>query len=303
VESLRFGLFGTGYWARETDAAAIAAHPRAELVGVWGRNPEKAKSLATAFGARAYTDIDDLIEAVDAIAVALPPDVQADIAIRAAAAGRHLLLDKPLAFSLEAADRILEAVERSGVRSVVFHTSRFRPEVETWLEGIREADDWHGGAVTLLASIFEPGNPFGQSEWRREKGALWDVGPHALDMMLATLGPVDQVVAGAGRGDTIHIILHHASGASSTLTLSLTAPTAAATSAWWVYGPRGVSTMPEGPTTPVAAFGHAINALTAAGADGWTGHPSDVRHAREIVAIIEKVHESLSDRGSREVVP
>ena len=96
---LRFGLFGTGHWAAETHGAALHAHPEAELVGVWGRNPERAAMLAERYGVPAYADVDALIEACEAIAVALPPDIQADIAVRAASAGRHLLLDKPLALS------------------------------------------------------------------------------------------------------------------------------------------------------------------------------------------------------------
>jgi predicted dehydrogenase len=281
---MRFGLFGTGHWARDTGAAAIAAHPDAELVGVWGRDPARAEALAGDFGARAYVDVDALIDAVDAIAVALPPDVQAPIAVRAAAAGRHLLLDKPLAFSTRAADRIVDAVERGGVRSLVFHTSRFRPEVDEWLREVHDAGDWDGGAVTVLASIFVPDNPFGRSSWRREKGALWDVGPHALSMLLPALGPVDQVLAASGRADTVQLALRHASGASSTALLSLTAPAPA--SAWWLYGPRGISAMPEGPTTAVEAFGHAVTELIS-GAPAGPGGRSDVRHGREIVRILE----------------
>jgi predicted dehydrogenase len=291
---MRFGLFGTGYWARETDAAAIATHPDAELAGVWGRDPARAKALADDFGARAFDDADALIDAVDAIAVALPPDVQAPIAVRAAAAGRHLLLDKPLAFSTEEADRVVEAVERAGVRALVFHTSRFRPEVDDWLRQVRETGEWDGGAVTLLASIFEPGNPFGQSPWRREKGALWDVGPHALSMLLPALGPVEHVLAAPGRGDTVHLLLGHASGASSTALLSLTAPAAAATSAWWLYGPSGISAMPEGPTTPVEAFGNAITELLS----GARGDGSDVRHGRDIVRVLETAERAVAAGGA-----
>lgn len=281
---MRFGLFGTGHWARDTGAAAIAAHPDAELVGVWGRDGARTQALAGDFGARSFGDADALIDAVDAIAVALPPDVQAPIAVRAAAAGRHLLLDKPLAFSTRAADRIVEAVERSGVRSLVFHTSRFRPEVDDWLREVLDAGDWDGGAVTVLASIFEPGDPFGASPWRREKGALWDVGPHALSMLLPALGPVDRVLAASGRGDTVQLALRHASGASSTALLSLTAPAPA--SAWWLYGPRGISAMPEGPTTAAQAYGHALTELIS-GAPAGPGGRSDVQHGREIVRILE----------------
>lgn len=297
--TVRFGLVGTGYWARETDATAIAAHPDAELVGVWGRDPVKARSLAQDFGATAFEDVDELIAAVDALAFAVPPDVQAPVAIRAATAGRHLLLDKPLAFSTAEADAIVDAVRSAEVRALVFHTARFMPAAEAWLREVRAAGDWDGANVTLLASIFQPGNPFGASAWRREKGALWDVGPHALDMVISALGPVEGVLADAGRGDTVHLVLRHRSGASSALSLSLTVPEKAETSAWWVYGPRGVSQRPDGPTTPAEAFGHAIGALLAPqpAADGVP--PSDVDHGREIVRVLQDAEGQLARRSAR----
>jgi predicted dehydrogenase len=294
---MRFGLLGTGYWATEVHAAALASHPRAELVGVWGRTPERARALAERHGAKPYEDVDEFLAAVDAVAVALPPHVQAEHAERAALAGRHLLLDKPLALSAEAADRVVGAVERSGVRCVVFHTARFAGEIDAWLRDVRSSDDWHGASVTWTESLFEePDGPYAESAWRREKGALWDIGPHALDMILATLGPVDDVVARRGRGDTVHVLLHHASGASSTLALSLTVPLDARINAWYVYGPRGVFTRPPMQTPAVEAYGNALTALLADDDDGgWTGHESDVRHARDIVRILEQAARSAGD--------
>src|SRR5689334_20279288 len=130
---MRFGVVGTGYWAREIHAAGIAACPDAELVGVWGRDPAKAESVAGAYGARAYAELEAMIEAVDAVSFSVPPEVQAELAPRVALAGRHLLLEKPLAIGLAAADAVLAAVERAGVASMVFFTDRFFPQLESWL--------------------------------------------------------------------------------------------------------------------------------------------------------------------------
>jgi ornithine cyclodeaminase/alanine dehydrogenase-like protein (mu-crystallin family) len=112
---MRFGLFGTGPWAHFAHAPALAEHAGAELVGVWGRNPEKAAELAEKYGSRPYAEIDELIADVDAVAIALPPDVQAPIALRAARAGRHLLLDKPVALTAAAATEIADAVAVVGL--------------------------------------------------------------------------------------------------------------------------------------------------------------------------------------------
>ena len=177
---MRFGLIGTGYWARTAHAAAIAAHPDTELAAVWGRDPGKAAAVAEEFGARAHEDLDAMLADVDAVAVATPPDVQAELAARAAAAGRHLLLDKPLAFSTAAADALVQAAEAAGVRSVVFFTNRFNSPNAGWLDEVIREHGWFGAQVTHYGNIFRPGSPYAASPWRSTHGALWDIGAHAL---------------------------------------------------------------------------------------------------------------------------
>jgi len=90
---LRVGLIGTGFWAATVHAPGIAAHPGTELVGVWGRDRPKGATLAAQYGAQSFSDVDGLIGAVDVVAFAVPPDVQSELAVRAARAGRALLLE------------------------------------------------------------------------------------------------------------------------------------------------------------------------------------------------------------------
>jgi predicted dehydrogenase len=280
---MRFGLIGTGFWAETVHAAGIAAHPRTELVGVWGRDPAKAALLAAQFGARAFADVDELIAAVDAVAFAVPPDIQAELAVRAAAAGRPLLLEKPLALTVEAADRVVEAVRAP---TVVFFTSRFDPGLAAWFRTEIDGHGWDGGSATLLASIFEPGNPFGASPWRRERGALWDIGPHALAHLLPTLGTVEQIAAVSGRGDEVHLALRHTTGAASSVTVSLTAP--AQLTEVWFWGSEGVARMPGG-VDVAAAYAAAIDALLA-GESRF-----DARFARDVVRVLAAAEERLAD--------
>src|SRR2546429_8345968 len=117
---LRFGLLGTGYWAAQTQAAGLAEHPDARFVGVWGRNPARVRALADRYAVRGYADVDALLADVDAVAVALPPDVQAPLAGRAARAGPHLRPAKPVALTAEAAARSLAALAPAGPSSLVF---------------------------------------------------------------------------------------------------------------------------------------------------------------------------------------
>ncbi len=94
---MRIGLLGTGPWARAAHAPALDAHPGLDFVGVWGRRPEAAGELAAVHGVRAYDDVDALLADVDAVAAALPLYRTGGAGGAAARAGRHLLLDKPLA--------------------------------------------------------------------------------------------------------------------------------------------------------------------------------------------------------------
>jgi predicted dehydrogenase len=292
--ALRFGLLGTGYWAREVHAAALATSDDAELVAVWGRDPVKAEAVASRYGVRAYTDLEALLEVVDAVAISVPPDVQASLALRAAAAGRHLLLEKPLALSLKDARLLVEEVEANGVASLVFFTLRFNPAVAEWIGQVRGAGDWHGAHGTWFGSIFHPGNPFGESPWRQAKGALWDLGPHLLALALPSLGPVERLTAGTGLGDTVHLVLSHRGGASSTLSVSLTVPPTAVRTDFEVYGPRGLSAMPHAGTTAVEAFGEAVRQLAAEVAAGTTAHPLGARFGAEVVAVLAAAEQFLA---------
>jgi predicted dehydrogenase len=289
---MRFGLFGTGPWAHQAHAPALAAHPDVEFVGVWGRDPAKAAALAQEHGAQPYAEIDALLADVDAVAVALPPDVQADIALRAARAGKHLLLDKPIAFSTEATGEIVAAAAEQGVAGVVFFTRRFMPQIQHFIEQAQAAGGWLEARIDHLGSIFQPGNPFGASAWRKESGGLWDVGPHAVALILPVLGPVAEVTALVGARDMSHVLLRHTGGAISTLTLSVDAPAVLEREDAAFFGESGVADVPPVPWLPVEAFGRAVDALIGA-ANGGPASALDLSFGAEVGAILAAADESV----------
>ncbi|RSS38451.1 Gfo/Idh/MocA family protein [Streptomyces sp. WAC08241] len=282
----RIGLLGTGPWAGHTHAPALAGHPGVEFSGVWGRRPEAAEALAAASGTRAYEDVDALFEASDAVALALPPDVQAPLAVRAAAAGCHVLLDKPVATTVAGAREVADAVAAAGVASVVFCTLRFAEPTASWIEEQAAADGWFLGEAHWLGSLYGSGSTseYAASPWRREKGGLWDVGPHVLSVYLPILGDVTAITAAPGPQDTHHLVLRHASGASSTATLTLSAPPEASEAALTLFGTRGRAEMPRWDGA-VDAFGAAVDALVASARTG-TPHPCDARFGLRLTEIL-----------------
>jgi predicted dehydrogenase len=294
---MRFGVLGTGHWASEVHATSLAGHPDAELVGVWGRNLAKAKAVGAQFDVPGTDDLDALLAEVDAVSFALPPDVQAPLAERAAAAGKHLLLEKPVALTTAAADRVVAAAEATGVASVVFFTNRFRTATSTWLEQASRTT-LAGGAMTWLGSL--AGSPFDASPWRHEHGALWDVGPHALSLLVPALGPVTAVQAGTGQGDTVHLVLAHGEGRASTVTVSHTTAPLAAGIEVWVHGDAGRLVLLPESDVAVEAHRVAVEELQAAALTGGA-HPCDVAFGRDVVRVLETAQRAL-ETGCRETV-
>jgi predicted dehydrogenase len=290
---MRFGLFGTGPWAHLAHAPALADHQDVEFVGIWGRDPDKAGALAAEHGVRAYGKIEDLIGEVDAVAIALPPDVQAPIALRAARAGRHLLLDKPVAFTPAEADEIAAAVDERNLASVVFFTRRLAPVTVDFLAEARALGGWREARVDHLGSIFTTGSPFGESPWRQQRGGLWDVGPHALAMLLPVLGPVTEVTAMAGPHDMTHALLRHRSGAISTLTLSVDAAADEVRQEIVFGGEAGLRRVPDAQWTADQALGVAISQLIAA-AGGGPASDVDVRFGAAVTAVLAACQEAIT---------
>jgi predicted dehydrogenase len=299
---MRFGLLGTGYWAETTHGAALAAHPRAQLGGVWGRDPAKTRALAERLGTIPYEDVDALLADVDAVAVALPPDVQAPLAARAAAAGKHLLLDKPLALTVPGAEAVVAAAERSGVASVVFFTGRFDPVVIEALAEAERVGGWTAARVTMLVSIYRSGSPYAQSAWRRQHGGLWDIGPHALSRLLPMLGPVRQVTAFAGARDTTHVLLRHVTGVVSEMALTLNAPADVSVFEVVLYGESGVVELPSGSIGAVEAFGDAIDQLIAQAGTADPRHACDVVFAAQVVRVLAAAEASARTGQCVEVI-
>jgi predicted dehydrogenase len=298
---MRFGLAGTGYWARIAHAAALASTPGVSLAAVWGRNLDAAGTLAAEHGAAAFSDVGAFLDAVDAVAFAVPPDVQAPLAVRAAEAGKHLLLEKPVALSVSDADKLVGAVDAAGVASVVFFTHQFNTEIRAWLadERARGADGgWSGGVAVWLGAALQPDSPF-NTPWRRDKGGLWDLGPHVVAMLWACLGPVTSVTAVAGGTDVTHLVLRHSGGASSAATVTLSAPPAAAGNNLFVWGEAGRSVMPATPDDPVDALRVAALELVAS-AESGRPHPCDVRFGRDVVRVLADAQAQLEAARSAE---
>lgn len=217
MEPLRVGLVGAGPWARLLHGPMLARHPAVELTGIWARRSAAAGELAAALHTAAFEDLDALFGSCEAVAFCVPPDVQVELGVRAAAAGKALLLEKPPALDVAGAERLAAAVAEAGVGSQLVLTWRYAPAVRTLLNEVH-ARGGVGGRVQFVNGAMR-GGPFA-TPWRLAHGPLLDLGPHAIDALGAALGPVLDVRA-HGRFDRwVGLLLAHEGGAHSEVSLS-----------------------------------------------------------------------------------
>lgn len=220
TEPLAVGLVGAGPWARTMTGPVLAAGPQTRVSGIWSRTPSHAQELGATLGAPVHTELDALFDGCDAVAIAVTPDAQPDLAIRAARAGKTVLLEKPLAETVARAQEIVDAIGETGVRSLVMLTYRFDPALDDFLEDAAQLEPV-GGRGCFISGAFL-GGPFA-SGWRLERGAVLDIGPHVLDLLEAGLGEIVEVQAAGDPLGWVSVNCTHASGATSSASMCCTA--------------------------------------------------------------------------------
>lgn len=286
-EQLRVGLVGAGPWAEMIHAPGIANHPGTALTGVWARRPEAAAELAGRYGAEPFEDYASMLSTVDAVAFCVPPGVQGPMAIEAARAGKHLVLEKPIAETVEVASELASAVADAGVASLVVLTRRYAPETKEMLAQLHRTGGWTGADSRWISGALLDG-PFSNSPWRHDKGALDDVGPHALDLLDAALGEITDVIAANVSSTGLwQLILQHAGGATSTVSLCLSLPLQPPFADFTVFGVNGARTLTNRDTPALECFTNLLDDFVAMVDSGTTAHECDVRRGLHLQRIID----------------
>ncbi len=124
---LRIGVIGAGYFGR-FHAQKVAANPRAVLSGVYDADPARAALVAGEVGGKPAGSVENLIADSDAVVIAAPAEAHFEIARMALEAGRHVLVEKPIAATLEQADALIEIATRMGKVLQVGHLLRYSAE-------------------------------------------------------------------------------------------------------------------------------------------------------------------------------
>ena len=198
--TVRFAVVGCGNAARQIHLPALRA-AGADVSVFTSRSRASAESLRDEWGQGTVAERwDDAIgsDDVDAVVIAVPNSLHHDIAIAAANAGKHVLVDKPMACTAEDADDMIAAAEANRVVLVPFHNTRF---VAPFVAAQRFVADGRLGAVTGFRAAFGHAGPqewAPQADWffdstRSGGGCLIDLGVHVIDLLRAVAG--DDIVA------------------------------------------------------------------------------------------------------------
>lgn len=197
MKPVRVGLVGCGK-VGTIHAAAFRSIPEATFVGAVDALPERAEQYAAQYGVTAFPNLDAMLRAVDAVVIGTPHPLHAEPAIRAAAAGVHVLVEKPLAASLADCDAMLAAARTSGVTLGVISQRRFcepivrmRAAIDAGkigrpVLGVFQMYSWREPAYYLS-------DPW-RGRWDTEGGGvLVNQSPHHLDILLWLMGPAAEV--------------------------------------------------------------------------------------------------------------
>jgi predicted dehydrogenase len=199
--TLRFGIIGAGNIA-PVHAVAINSIEGAELLAVADSNPERGQVLAEKFGGTPYTDYHDLLARndVDAVTICLPPYLHAPVTLDAAAAGKHILCEKPMAISLAECDAMIAACEKAGVTLGVVFQGRFEPLALQLKTAIDSGE--LGQLLWVSANTFwhRTDAYYRSGDWRgilakEGGGVLMNQAIHAVDLLLWLAGMPARVTA------------------------------------------------------------------------------------------------------------
>lgn len=202
VQHVRWGIVGCGDVTEVKSGPAFARVPNSSLVAVMRRDAAKARDYAERHGVPHWTtDAGAIIEAddVDAVYVATPPASHAEYVVRAAAAGKPVYVEKPMAASLAQAEAMVRACREAGVPLFVAYYRRALPRFTFVRDALQSGAIGEPRQVQLELHQPAPDGPE-RAGWRWDPaiaggGLVMDLGSHALDLLDQWLGPIDEVHA------------------------------------------------------------------------------------------------------------
>jgi predicted dehydrogenase len=192
---MKVGIVGAGFMG-STHAAAWAATP-AHIAGIAAETLEEARPLAAQYHATAYPSLAALLPDVDVVDICTPTHLHPSMVLQAAAAGKHVVCEKPLALTVDQARQMVNTCRQAGVRLLVAHVVRFFPEYALAKETVASGKIGRPGVVRLARGSFRPKKPVGNwfLDESKSGGILTDLMIHDFDYARWISGEVESVFA------------------------------------------------------------------------------------------------------------
>ena len=193
-KQLGIAIIGCGLISR-FHLKAIGGVPASQVIGVWDAIPEAAKGVGESCGVPVYATLAELLHdpRVDVVDICLPSGLHAEFGCQAAQAGKHVIVEKPIDVTLEAAQRLQETARRAGVHVAEIFQYRFVPSVRRVKQALDEKvlGRLYAGEATI--KWFRDENYYRSSKWKGTKrldggGALINQAIHTIDVLLWFLG-------------------------------------------------------------------------------------------------------------------
>ena len=257
AEKVRWGVLGSGGIARRrTIPEGIVPGENAELAAVYDVDARANREVAEQFGAEACAGEEELLARgdVDAVYVATPAGLHHAQTLAAAAAGKHVLCEKPLGLSVAEARGMTDACARAGVKLGVGFMMRFHAHHR---EGLRLIEAGKLGRLVYGRAQLSCWYPPIDGAWRQDPqagggGSLMDMGGHCIDLLEMLFGRVRTVCCRVGRlvhgyasEDAATTLLEFDGGAQGTVDAFFCVPDASSRNRLEIYGSRG-SLLAEG---------------------------------------------------------
>src|SRR5699024_1137109 len=195
---MNFAIIGCGFIAKK-HAKAIQEVENAKLVAVCDKVPEMMELYTNEYGAKAYTDMQEMLEKenIEIVCICTPSGLHAPIAVEVAAAKKHIILEKPIAMSLEDTDKIIDACRDNQVKLAVVHPNRFRPVVKEVKKSLDENQLGKISHVNCTVNWNRNQAYYDQAPWRGTKehdgGVLMNQAIHNIDLLLWFIGQPKEI--------------------------------------------------------------------------------------------------------------
>jgi predicted dehydrogenase len=267
---LRVGIVGIGSMGK-AHADRWLKTP-AKLVGVVSQNKTQAEKTASQYGAKVYDDLTALLKDVDVVDICTPTYLHHPMVLEAAAAGKHVVCEKPLAMTVQQTREMIEACERAGVHFLVAHVVRFFPEYVTAKSIVDRGEIGRVAVVRLSRCSFKPArnNP---NSWfhdlSKSGGVMFDLMIHDYDFARWVAGEVESVFAkhifanfADAPGDHALTILRHTNGALSHVEGGWAYPAPMFRTSLEIAGEQGLIEHPRDSSVPLGIHLHTSDSGT-----------------------------------------